>query len=598
MLRIAHMGYMREKRSDVLRKEKWRRSDKVDSLIDQKKLSDMIGRIYDAGHQPELWIEVFAEIDALTQTEAERTNQHHPIVNLLQPHLFRAIEMSETMHSQKDKHAALTHTMNHLPIGVITVDEEGNIQNINDYAEQLLENNNLVYVQQNKLRTSTSSETAKLLANIHQANKGLQQTMTLSNESSFTLHFMPAAQQNTNIETKVVNILITCGHTQPAFCAEDLASFFKLTPSEGKLLCALLGKNHSLTEAATTLGISKHTARAQIKSIFTKTETCSQSELLKKVFSHFSSQAYMQHHGLEQQSQSPQTHALNEFHTITLNDGRCLEYTEYGDPEGMPILYFHGIIHSRQQFHPFSDYVDTHDIRIIAPERPGFGATSRQNNTSLTGFATDIKQLTNHLQLERFYVLGEGNGGASALACAAVLSKQVIGSAIVACVPDKQFDQIKALNPFERQLYNIKQRSSKALSFTLAKTVLKMLSKHDRLLLLMSEHYYHTDRALMQSPAYRKMYQESMRNALPSNSKGFVEDYFARTNNWDFQIQNITAPVHIWHGDSDSYVNIKSAEKIAKSIPNCITHFLKDQGHYIFFSHIDDILKHLIRDSA
>ena len=570
----------------------------MNDLIEQKTLSDMIGRIYDAGHQPELWTEVLAEIDALTQTEAERADQHHPYINLLQPHLFRAIEMSETMHSQKDKHAALTHTMNHLPIGVITVDQEGNIQNINDYAEQLLENNNLVYVQQNKLRTSTSSETTKLLANIKQASKGLQQTMIMANESSFTLHFMPAAQQNTNTETKVVNILITCGHTQSAFCAEDLASFFKLTPSEGKLLCALLGENHSLTEAATTLGISKHTARAQIKSIFTKTETCSQSELLKKVFSHFSSQAYMQHHGLEQQSQSPQTHALNEFHTITLNDGRCLEYTEYGDPEGMPILYFHGIIHSRQQFHPFSNYADTHGIRIIAPERLGFGATSRQKNSSPALFAKDIKQLAHHLQLERFYVLGEGNGGASALACAALLPEQVVGAAIVACVPDKQFDQIKRLNPFERQLHNIKQRSSKTLSVALGKTILKVLSKYDHLLTLMSKYYYHTDKKLVQSPAYRMIYQESMHNALPSNSKGFVEDYFARTNNWDFQTQNINTPVHIWHGDSDSYVNIKSAEKIAKSIPNCITHFLKDQGHYIFFSHIDDILKHLIRDSA
>lgn len=566
----------------------------MNDLIEQKTLSDMIGRIYDAGHQPELWTEVLAEIDTLTQTEAERADQHHPYINLLQPHLFRAIEMSETMHSQKDKHAALTHTMNHLPIGVITVDQEANIQNINAYAEQLLENNSLVYMQQNKLRTSTSSETAKLLANIKQANKGLQQTMIMANESSFTLHFMPAAQQNTNTETKVVNILITCGHTQSAFCAKDIASFFKLTPSEGKLLCALLGENHSLTEAATTLGISKHTARAQIKSIFTKTETCSQSELLKKVFSHFSSQAYMQHHGLEQQSQSPQTHALNEFHTITLNDGRCLEYTEYGDPEGMPILYFHGIIHSRQQFHPFSNYADTHGIRIIAPERPGFGATSRQKSISPALFAKDIKQLANHLQIEKFHVLSEGNGGASALACAAILPEQVIGASIVACVPDKQFDQIKALNPFERQLHNIKQRSSKALSFTLAKTVLKMLSKYDRLLLLMSKYYYHTDRKIIQSPAYRRMYQESMRNTLPNNSKGFVQDYFTRTTTWDFQTQNITAPIYIWHGESDPYVSIKSAEKIALSTPNCTTHFLKDHGHYIFLSHIDDILKHII----
>ena len=570
----------------------------MDDLIDQKRLSNIIGRIYDAGHQPELWTEVLAEIDALTQTEVAYANKHQPYLNLLQPHLLRAIEMSETLHHQKDKHQTLIHTINHLPIGIITVDQEANIQHINNYAEQLLENNNSVYIQHDKLKASTANKTEKILTNIQQANKGLQQSMILSNDRGYTLHFMPVTHQHTNNKAKIVNILITSKQNQPEFCAEALTSFFKLTPSEGKLLCALLGENHSLTEAAATLGISKHTARAQIKSIFTKTETSSQSELLKKVFNHFSAQAYMQHLGLEQQNQHPQTQHSNKFRTITLNDGRCLEYTEYGDPEGVPVLYFHGIIHSRQQFHPFSNYANTHGIRIIAPERPGFGATDQQEDLSPTAFAKDVKQLVNHLQLKRFYVLSEGNGGAFALACAVILPKQVVRAAIVACVPDKQFDQIKALNPFERQLYNIKQRSSKALSFTLAKTVLKMLSKYDRLLLLMSKHYYHTDRELMQSPAYRRMYQESMRNTLPNNSKGFLQDYFTRTNTWDFQTQHITTPIHIWHGDSDSYVNIKSAKKIAQSIPNCTTHFLKNHGHYIFFSHVDGILKNLIHDNT
>ena len=33
-------------------------------------------------------------------------------------------------------------------------------------------------------------------------------------------------------------------------------------------------------------------------------------------------------------------------HDLRLPDGRTLEYAEYGDPGGIPLLYFHGFLGS------------------------------------------------------------------------------------------------------------------------------------------------------------------------------------------------------------------------------------------------------------
>jgi DNA-binding CsgD family transcriptional regulator len=57
---------------------------------------------------------------------------------------------------------------------------------------------------------------------------------------------------------------------------------FGLTPAEAKLAAKILEGN-SLSECAELLDISPHTARAQLRSVFMKTNTSRQSELLSLI---------------------------------------------------------------------------------------------------------------------------------------------------------------------------------------------------------------------------------------------------------------------------------------------------------------------------
>jgi DNA-binding CsgD family transcriptional regulator len=60
---------------------------------------------------------------------------------------------------------------------------------------------------------------------------------------------------------------------------QDLTRIFNLTPAESRLLPTLMAGGH-LREAASCMGISIHTARAQLKSILRKSNRRSQSQLL------------------------------------------------------------------------------------------------------------------------------------------------------------------------------------------------------------------------------------------------------------------------------------------------------------------------------
>ena len=569
---------------------------KQKSAIEQAALLDIIGLIYDTPNDAKLWHELLENIDALVQVqEHKHKTSSDDYIEILTPHIHRAISMTDKDESKHQEYSALSNIIDQLPIGVILVDALNAPITLNSRAEAFLQKSPFLRIDKGKLVATSSKETGHLYKLIQLANQGDAQDFLMSSKDNKTcaLHIMQASRTNIEHASDLTAIFITCTDTQRHFSTSELMQMLHITEAEARLVSTLLDSSHNLSEAADTLQISKHTVRNQMKSILEKTNTGSQSELLKKVLR--SRDAIIESSETSETDDKTLESNNTKYTSLTLHDSSSLEYTEYGDPSGIPIMYFHGIIHSRQIFNPFSDYIETHGLRIIAPERPGFGATSLPKDISLTSFANNIKQLADHLGIEKFYVLGEGNGGGAALACADTLPKQVIRTSVVACVPDRSFDQLRKLFPFERQLHQMKQKYSKTLAIPLAKIMLKMLSKYDVFIQLMASNFHHTDRDIVLSPEYARIFQGSMRNALPYNAKGFLQDYFSRSQDWDFQTQNISGHVDVWHGDSDPYTKIESAKAIADSIPTHTTHFLENHGHYIFFSHTDKILEQLIR---
>ena len=58
----------------------------------------------------------------------------------------------------------------------------------------------------------------------------------------------------------------------------------------------------------------------------------------------------------------------SEGETIQLSDGRTLAYVDSGDPEGRPLIYFHGGPGSRLEALLFDELNQQLGIRMIAPD--------------------------------------------------------------------------------------------------------------------------------------------------------------------------------------------------------------------------------------
>ncbi|PSP57408.1 hypothetical protein BRC82_00185 [Halobacteriales archaeon QS_1_67_19] len=59
--------------------------------------------------------------------------------------------------------------------------------------------------------------------------------------------------------------------------------------------------------------------------------------------------------------------------TLALPDGRTLTYATYGDDDGAPLVFHHGTPGLRVLDELLSDAARERGVRVIAPDRPGFG---------------------------------------------------------------------------------------------------------------------------------------------------------------------------------------------------------------------------------
>src|SRR5436190_21241873 len=82
---------------------------------------------------------------------------------------------------------------------------------------------------------------------------------------------------------------------------------------------------------------------------------------------------------------------------VTLRDGRTLGFAEYGDPNGEPVLEFHGSPSSRLEASYFDDAGKKVGARVIGIDRPGFGISTYAKGYRILNWPSDVVEFANAL---------------------------------------------------------------------------------------------------------------------------------------------------------------------------------------------------------
>src|SRR4051812_37939308 len=116
--------------------------------------------------------------------------------------------------------------------------------------------------------------------------------------------------------------------------------------------------------------------------------------------------------------------------TVELPGGRVLGFTELGDLSGDPVVVLDGP-GSRGLARAAAAGATDAGVRLIAPDRPGWGASTPVPDRAIVDFTADLAALADHLGIERFGVIGQSGGTPYALSAGARLGDRV--KAIALC---------------------------------------------------------------------------------------------------------------------------------------------------------------------
>ncbi len=281
---------------------------------------------------------------------------------------------------------------------------------------------------------------------------------------------------------------------------------------------------------------------------------------------------------------------------VGLSDGRALGYAEYGDPNGAPVLYFHGTPSSRLERHPDERIARELGARVINVERPGYGLSDFQPGRRIVHWPADVAAFADALGLERFAVVGYSGGGPYAAACAYAIPQRLTAVALVSslapiisrAVTDGMLGLDRAMLFLNRALPWTVQWALYGVAagvFALGpqgsvRSLARVLPEPDR--------------SIIQRPEMARMMTEAAKGAFACGSRGYAWDDRLFSRAWDFKPEEIAMPVQLWHGERDALVPQAMGRALAAAIPQCRAEFVPGAGHMLLFERWRDILAALL----
>lgn len=264
---------------------------------------------------------------------------------------------------------------------------------------------------------------------------------------------------------------------------------------------------------------------------------------------------------------------------ITLTGGRTLAYAEYGDSSGRPLFFFHGGNDSRLAGALLDETAARLGIRVIAPDRPGYGRSDFQPDRRFLDWPADVTQLAETLGFKRFAAMGHSGGGPHVAAVAAAMPERLTGAALISsAAPPGSSNQ--GLHPMFR-LINLAMSRSSWLHRKLTEQTNKQLLNDPDGFFKQWGRASKADGALFErNPAARAMIQAEMIEALRQGIDHILLEHKLYKRPWGFDLADISIPVHIWHGLDDAQAAPAWSRYLAEHIPRTEPHFVPDEGHF------------------
>ena len=276
---------------------------------------------------------------------------------------------------------------------------------------------------------------------------------------------------------------------------------------------------------------------------------------------------------------------------IRLRDGRRLAYTDWGDRFGFPIIHQHGMPGSRFDHEADTELYRSLGMRIVTPDRPGYGLSDPHPNCRLLDWPADVAELADHLGIWRFGITALSGGGIYALACAAAIPDRLTNVIVTGCPAAMQrrgaFEGMRFATRAGVWLGAHAPWLVEAVATALSGTI----RRHPG---------FFIDRSNQDKPAsdlrwlsmgsVRSGEVRNLQEAFRQGGWGYARDLRLLARPWGFPPELIQVPVELWHGDQDTVIPMSSSQYLASAIPGATLRICPGEAHMLLWNHVTEIL--------
>lgn len=273
--------------------------------------------------------------------------------------------------------------------------------------------------------------------------------------------------------------------------------------------------------------------------------------------------------------------------SIKLKCGRTLSYDIYGDLDGVPVVFCHGLSDSRMIRNSNEALTKSLGVKIIAVDQPGVGGSTAMRGRKLKDWADDIEQLADFLKLEKFAVAGHSGGGPHAFALAAFLGERVTNGVLASPMGPLDLPNMSKLT--SKAGYYIVQLAKYARYFIWVIKLVSWWGKRDidRYLLSVAKGDStdgNTD-TFLADVKQREMFKSNYETGFAQGAEGLIE-MFEVLSNWGFTLSDVEQHFDIFVGANDNALRPEMAKAIVERLRDGEFHLWDIGGHYCFVDNL------------
>lgn len=250
------------------------RSTPLRDLIDQfQHISAQEARVNGLGDYT-IW--VFRD-RAAPRFEAEEST----LLGIVVTQIARTLDLNSQLDERAIENTAYSNALECLHVGVVIADEAGRVVRMSGLAEGMLAARQGLQVQYGKLRATHVAEDRKLQQLLRET-PGAGKPRGMSVTSGSGLRTLGLVLRPVSAGSPLICIYVRDFDREPNIEGDFVRQILDLTPAEAAMT-RRLAAGLSLEDAAIALDISRNTARAHLRSIFSKNGITRQTELVRMV---------------------------------------------------------------------------------------------------------------------------------------------------------------------------------------------------------------------------------------------------------------------------------------------------------------------------